>query len=205
MMLAVVVEHINPEGYSFAYRWHPHAVDPKVDYSPEPMTLVEFRLEETAGGTLLSIVESGFDRVPLARRAEAFRMNDGGWDSQLRRIERYVSASMTPGGGVSRRRPRSSRRSARRPGWRSSRGCALDGPLSIARLSEGTGVTRRRSPSTCTPWPAPGWFTTSAPGASGSGSSRRPASTPPGAASTKSSDQWDAAIARLQAFVEKPG
>jgi uncharacterized protein YndB with AHSA1/START domain len=92
MILEVVVERIDPERY-FAYRWHPHAVDPKVDYSSEPMTLVEFRLEETAEGTLLSIVESGFDRVPLARRAEAFRMNEGGWESQMRRIERYVSAS----------------------------------------------------------------------------------------------------------------
>jgi uncharacterized protein YndB with AHSA1/START domain len=92
MILEVVVERIEPERY-FAYRWHPHAVDPKVDYSSEPMTLVEFRLEEAAEGTLLSIVESGFDRVPLPRRAEAFRMNEGGWETQMRRIERYVSAS----------------------------------------------------------------------------------------------------------------
>jgi uncharacterized protein YndB with AHSA1/START domain len=86
------VERIEPERY-FAYRWHPYAIDPKVDYSAEPTTLVEFRLEDADGGTRLRIVESGFDRIPLARRAEAFRMNDGGWTTQLANIERYVAGS----------------------------------------------------------------------------------------------------------------
>ena len=72
-------------------RWHPYAIDPTVDYSSEPMTLVEFRLEDADGGTLLMIVESGFDRVPLARRAEAFKMNEQGWTEQMRNIDRYVS------------------------------------------------------------------------------------------------------------------
>jgi uncharacterized protein YndB with AHSA1/START domain len=84
------VARIEPESY-FAYRWHPYAIDAAVDYSSEPMTLVEFRLEEADGGTLLTIAESGFDRIPLARRAEAFRMNDGGWAQQTRNIERHVS------------------------------------------------------------------------------------------------------------------
>jgi uncharacterized protein YndB with AHSA1/START domain len=84
--MEVQVERIEPETY-FAYRWHPYAVDPTVDYSSEPTTLVEFRLEETDGGTLLTIVESGFDQVPFARRAEAFRMNDRGWAGQARNIE----------------------------------------------------------------------------------------------------------------------
>jgi len=88
--MEVFVERIEPEHY-FAYRWHPYAVDPKVDYSKEPTTLVEFRLEEAAGGTELTIVESGFDRIPLARRDEAFRMNDGGWTGQLKNIERHVA------------------------------------------------------------------------------------------------------------------
>ena len=88
--MEVIVERIEPEHY-FAYRWHPYAIDPKVDYSQEPTTLVEFRLEETAGGTVLTIVESGFDRIPLARRDEAFRMNDGGWTGQLKNIERHVA------------------------------------------------------------------------------------------------------------------
>ena len=70
---------------------HGEATDPEVDYSSEPMTLVEFRLEEANGGTLLKIVESGFDRIPAARRAEAFRMNDGGWTEQTKNIERHVT------------------------------------------------------------------------------------------------------------------
>src|SRR5258708_15301079 len=66
----------------FSFRWHPCAVDPKVDYSSEPTTLVEFRLEDAAEGTRLTIVESGFDRIPSGRRDEAFRMNSGGWEVQ---------------------------------------------------------------------------------------------------------------------------
>jgi uncharacterized protein YndB with AHSA1/START domain len=92
LTMELSVERIQPERY-FAYRWHPHAVDMDTDYSSEPTTLVEFRLEESGEGTLLTIVESGFDRIPLARRAEAFRMNEGGWTGQIRNIERYVSKS----------------------------------------------------------------------------------------------------------------
>jgi len=84
------IEQIEPEQY-FSYRWHPYAIDPTIDYSSEPTTLVEFRLAEADGGTLLTIVESGFDQIPLARRAEAFRMNDGGWTQQAQNIERHVS------------------------------------------------------------------------------------------------------------------
>jgi uncharacterized protein YndB with AHSA1/START domain len=86
-----VVELV-PERY-FSYRWRPNAVDPNQDYSAEPMTLVEFTLEEApqAAGTLLTIVESGFARLPAARRAEAFRANEGGWSEQLKNIERYVA------------------------------------------------------------------------------------------------------------------
>ena len=87
----ITVERVDPE-HLFSYRWHPYAIEPGVDYSSEPTTLVEFRLEEVAGGTRLTVVESGFDRVPLARRAEAFRMNEGGWTEQLKNIERHVAA-----------------------------------------------------------------------------------------------------------------
>jgi uncharacterized protein YndB with AHSA1/START domain len=90
LTMEMQVERIEPERY-FAYRWHPYAVDPNVDFSSEPTTLVEFRLEEADGGTVLTVIESGFDRIPLARRAEAFRMNDGGWTEQMKNIERYVS------------------------------------------------------------------------------------------------------------------
>jgi uncharacterized protein YndB with AHSA1/START domain len=88
----MLVERIEPERY-FSYRWHPYPNDPAVDYSAEPTTLVEFTLEdaEGGGGTALTIVESGFDRIPLARRAEAFRMNDAGWDGQIKNLAAYVT------------------------------------------------------------------------------------------------------------------
>jgi uncharacterized protein YndB with AHSA1/START domain len=85
------VERIEPERL-FSYRWHPYAIDPKVDYQAEPSTLVEFRLDEAPGGTRLTVTESGFDRLPTHRRDEAFRMNDGGWAQQLVNIERHVAA-----------------------------------------------------------------------------------------------------------------
>ena len=85
----MLVERIEPERY-FAYRWHPYPIDPKIDYSAEPTTLVEFTLEETDGGTAVTIVESGFDRIPLTRRAEAFRMNDQGWAGQIKNLAKYV-------------------------------------------------------------------------------------------------------------------
>ena len=88
-----IVELI-PERY-FSYRWRPNAIDPTKDYSAEPMTLVEFTLDEApeSQGTLLTIVESGFARLPAERRTEAFRSNDGGWSAQLENIERYVTQS----------------------------------------------------------------------------------------------------------------
>jgi len=88
--LEMLVERIDPERY-FSYRWHPYAIDPGVDYSVEPTTLVEFKLEEIEGGTAVTIVESGFDRIPLARRAEAFRMDNQGWAGQIKHLARYVA------------------------------------------------------------------------------------------------------------------
>jgi uncharacterized protein YndB with AHSA1/START domain len=85
----VTVERMDPERL-FSFRWHPYAVDPTKDYSKEPTTLVEFRLEEVAGGTRLTVVESGFDHIPIERRAEAYRMNSDGWAEQLQNIQRYV-------------------------------------------------------------------------------------------------------------------
>jgi uncharacterized protein YndB with AHSA1/START domain len=75
----------------FSFTWHPYGIDPKVDYSQETPTLVEFRLEKTDTGTLLLLTESGFDKVPSDRRAEAFRKNDGGWAEQMKNIENYVA------------------------------------------------------------------------------------------------------------------
>ena len=85
------VERIEPE-HLFSYRWRPYAIDPAVDYSAEPLTLVEFHLEEVDGGTRLTVVESGFEGIPAHRRAEAFRMNDKGWTAQVENIRRYVEA-----------------------------------------------------------------------------------------------------------------
>ena len=84
-----VVERLEAEE-RFAYRWHPYAVQSDVDYSKEPMTLVEFRLEDEGGGTRLTVVESGFDQIPIERRDEAFRMNSGGWEIQMQNIEQHV-------------------------------------------------------------------------------------------------------------------
>jgi uncharacterized protein YndB with AHSA1/START domain len=88
--MEIVVQAIEPETL-FSYTWHPYSVDASVDYSQEPPTLVEFRLEATAGGTLLRVTESGFDKIPAARRAEAFRRNDGGWAQQMTNIQAYVA------------------------------------------------------------------------------------------------------------------
>lgn len=74
----------------FSFTWHPFATDPDVDYSNEEPTLVEFRLEKIDGGTRLTVTESGFDKIPSARRDEAFRMNDRGWTEQMRNISGYV-------------------------------------------------------------------------------------------------------------------
>jgi uncharacterized protein YndB with AHSA1/START domain len=85
----VQVERMEPERL-FSWRWHPFAVDPKMDYSSEPTTLVVFELQDVPEGTRVTVTESGFDQIPVARRAEAFRMNSKGWDGQLKNVARYV-------------------------------------------------------------------------------------------------------------------
>ena len=89
VVMEVVVQEMEPERL-FSFHWHPYAIDPGMDYSKEPPTLVEFTLEKSAAGTLLQVTESGFDALPYARRDEAFRMNSGGWDDQLKNIGAYV-------------------------------------------------------------------------------------------------------------------
>ena len=76
-----------------SWRWHPAAIDPAVDYSQEPTTLVVFELQEADGGILLTVVESGLDKIPLARRATVFRLNTSGWDEQMVNIKKHVAAS----------------------------------------------------------------------------------------------------------------
>jgi uncharacterized protein YndB with AHSA1/START domain len=76
----------------FAFRWHPYAVEPGIDYAAEPTTLVEITLEPAASGTLLTVIESGFANIPEARRAKAFAMNREGWAIQVQNIARHVDA-----------------------------------------------------------------------------------------------------------------
>src|SRR5918994_1001812 len=84
----VTVDRIEPERL-FSFRWHPYAVEPGVDYSQEPTTLIVFTLEDAPGGIMLTVTESGFDRIPLARRSEAFTANDGGWTMMVKMIEKH--------------------------------------------------------------------------------------------------------------------
>jgi uncharacterized protein YndB with AHSA1/START domain len=86
----VPVRKMEPERL-FSMTWHPYAVDSKKDYSEESSTLVEFRLEKSGAGTLLTVTESGFSKLPADRRDEAFRMNEDGWSEQLKNIERHVA------------------------------------------------------------------------------------------------------------------
>ena len=85
------VETIEPRRY-IAFRWHPFAVDPNVNYTQEPTTLIEFTLRSVGGDTELTIVESGFENIPVERRTAAFRANEGGWSHQVRLIEKYLAA-----------------------------------------------------------------------------------------------------------------
>ena len=92
LRMEMVVEKMEPEHF-FSYKWHPYAVKPEVDYSQEEPTLVEFRLEKSDSGTLLTVTESGFSKLPAQRREEAFRMNDHGWSVQLQDIQEHVEKS----------------------------------------------------------------------------------------------------------------
>ncbi len=156
---------------------NPHATDRSADYPAEPTTLVEFRLAEEAHGTLLTITESGFERIPLERRARAFTSNEGGWTHQLQLIEKYLEqfASRT----ARREAPRASALSWRRcsPRWETPRVCGLSAdcakrvlcrsPDSLkARTSHG-----RPSRSICTRSRTPAWYATSAPVARACGDS----------------------------------
>ena len=92
LTMEITVQKMVP-GTLFSYTWHPYAVDPNIDYSEETPTVVEFKLEKIANGTLLVVTESGFDRIPAHRRLEAFRKNEGGWAEQMKNIESYVTQS----------------------------------------------------------------------------------------------------------------
>ena len=88
----ITVDRIEPQRL-FSFRWHPYAVEPGVDYSKEPTTLVVFTLEEQPDGIRLTVTESGFDQIPLDRRAQAFGANEGGWEKQMTLIEKHLAHS----------------------------------------------------------------------------------------------------------------
>lgn len=85
-----VVDRVEPMRL-FSFRWHPFAMDSSVDYSKEPTTLVVFKLDEVKDGTMLTVTESGFDQIPIERRAKAFAANEGGWAAQMKLIEKYLA------------------------------------------------------------------------------------------------------------------
>jgi uncharacterized protein YndB with AHSA1/START domain len=86
----MTIERIEPQ-HHLSWRWHPYAINPQLDYSSEPTTLVTFELEEVPGGTRVDVVESGFDAIPDSRRQEAYEANEKGWAMQAEAIDRYVS------------------------------------------------------------------------------------------------------------------
>ncbi len=85
----ITIEQMEAERL-FSFRWHPYAMEPGVDYSTEPSTLVVFTLEDAENGIMLTVTESGFDGIPLARRAKAFTANEQGWGMQVKLIEAYL-------------------------------------------------------------------------------------------------------------------
>jgi uncharacterized protein YndB with AHSA1/START domain len=88
--MTIWIEMMEPERY-FSFRWHPYAIEPGIDYSTEPTTLVSFTLEDAGAGTQLTIVESGFDAIPESRRAKAFSMNSSGWSGQAENIRKFLA------------------------------------------------------------------------------------------------------------------
>ena len=86
----IQIEQIVPQSL-FSYRWHPGAIEPGIDYEKEPTTLIEFALEDAPGGILLTVTESGFDKIPIARRAKAFQMDEQGWGMAMTLIDKYLT------------------------------------------------------------------------------------------------------------------
>lgn len=88
--IEIAIDRIEPETL-FSFRWHPFAIDPRVDYAKEPTTLVVFTLAEAPGGVLLTVTESGFDRIPLERRVAALAADEVCWDVGTQLIELYLA------------------------------------------------------------------------------------------------------------------
>lgn len=92
LTLRIWIEAMDAERF-ISFRWHPYAVEPEIDYAAEPTTLVAFTLEDAAGGTKLTIIESGFDAIPASRRAKAFGMNDKGWTGQAENLRKFLAGA----------------------------------------------------------------------------------------------------------------
>jgi uncharacterized protein YndB with AHSA1/START domain len=90
MTMEFVIDAMEPER-RFSYRWHPNAKGPAADYANEPMTLVEFTLKDADGGTMLTVVETGFDSLAPERRAATLKSNTNGWAQQMTALETYLS------------------------------------------------------------------------------------------------------------------
>ena len=88
--MTIWIETMEPPRF-FSFRWHPYAIEPGVDYSAEPTTLVSFTLEDVGTSTRLTIVESGFDSIPESRRAKAFGMNSNGWNGQAENLRKFLA------------------------------------------------------------------------------------------------------------------
>jgi uncharacterized protein YndB with AHSA1/START domain len=88
-IMDITVDQLKPQRL-ISWRWHPGTGDRRRDLAKEPATLVTFELEDVQGGTLLRVVESGFDALPPDRWEEAYRGNEGGWEEQLRNIEQHL-------------------------------------------------------------------------------------------------------------------
>ena len=86
----ITIERVEPERL-LSFRWHPNAIERGADYSNEPTTLVVFTLEDQADGVMLTVTETGFDQIPLARRTKAFQANEQGWGMVLKLIEKHLA------------------------------------------------------------------------------------------------------------------
>ena len=93
LTMTIWVESLDPEEL-FSFHWHPYAIDSAVDYSSQPTTLVSFKLTDVAGGTRLTVTESGFDKVPADRRDEAFLRNSEGWAIQVQNIRKHLEKAL---------------------------------------------------------------------------------------------------------------
>ena len=187
----------------FSFTWHPYAVDPEVDYSEETPTLVEFTLEPTAQGTLLRVVESGFDKIPAHRRDEAFRMNEGGWEAADEEHRAPCPTSGLAGSPRSRRAPSCSPPSATRRGSRSLAKLLSGEPQSISRLTEGTHLTRQAvSQNICASWKDAGVVRSARSGREALFELQPRPIEDARAYLDRIAQQWDDALNRLKLFVE---